>query len=303
MPLLFNGQPFSLDEAKLILGDKYPKQLKGKEQFPVTFVLSNAKPLLRFTERGEKIIQNGGTKPIQTTCIARKNSSSDGELTYYESKGKVQGKGGLEDNYEPKFVYFEKHELSFDAKKNEALFCYLMLSSLNESNADTFGKKPLFRLLDTSSPLRKNLEMSETRLEAYDAVREAFEKNKPKFKALYQNFGYTDYASLKEIGELSLAKAKMFEHCEQEPKRVLELLSSASLDVGAIISMALEYGVIKQEANAFYWVANKKKIWAYPQGRDDDAFDLFVNYLRLEDKSGTFDQIRKDTTIEASRQS
>jgi hypothetical protein len=84
---------------------------------------------------------------------------------------------------------------------------------------------------------------------------------------------------------------------------VLELIGSASLDVGAIISMALEYGVIKQEANAFYWVANKKKIWAYPQGRDDDAFDLFVNYLRLEDKSGTFDQIRKDTTIEASRQS
>ena len=295
MPLLFNGKPLEEKEYQSLVKDLKPK---GKNQ-TVTFVLKNAQPLLRFTERGEKLISNGGTRPLSTSCIA-KIGGVDGELVYYESKGQIQGKGGMEVNYEPKYVYFTAHELIVNAEKNSSLFDYLCLNSENELRANDFGKYPSFKMVDTSEPMKRNVVTREEKLKAYDMVREAWDKNKPKFKALYQSLGKTDWVELSNIKDYDTIKAPVYDLCESDPKKVIRLLESASLDVGATVTQAMERGVLKADKLAYYWNKTGKKIWSIPGGKsEEEGFDLFVNFLRMEDKSGAFEQIKKETAIEA----
>jgi len=294
MPLLFNGKP--LDE-KDYLAEVKDLRPKGKNK-TVTFVLKNAQPLLRFTERGEKLISNGGTRPLSTSCIAR-IGGIDGELVYYESKGQVQGKGGMETNYEPKYVYFTAHELILNAEKNKSLFDYLCLHSENELRAEDFGKYPSFKMVDTAEPMKRSVVTRENKLKAYDMVRETWDKNKPKFKALYQNLGRTDYVELFNNKDYDALKAPIYDLCESNPSKVIQMLESAGLDVGATVTQALERGVLKVDKLGYYWKSGKK-IWGIPSGKsEEEGFDLFVNFLRLEDKSGAFDQIKKETAIEA----
>lgn len=295
MPLLFNGEPLSKPKYDHLINKYAPK---GKEK-AVSFVLTNAQPLLRFTERGEKTMERGGTRPLSTSCIARIDGI-DGELTYYESKGTVQGKDGkTEVNYEPKYVYFTAHEMTVDAGKNEALFAYLLLNAENERNAHVYGRMPSFKMVDTSEPLKRNVVRTNEKLEAYDLVREAWKSNKSKVKALYQNLGKTDYQELLDEKNYDAILAPIYSICESNPARIIELLNSASLDVGAVLTQALELGVIKEDKLAFYWADTGKRIWAIPAGRDD-GFELFVNYVRLEDKSGIFDRIKKDVALKSA---
>lgn len=294
MPLLFNGKPLERKDYESLVGGKTPKT-KDKA---VTFVLKNAQPLLRFTERGERTYEKGGIRPLSTSCIAR-IGGVDGELTYYESKTQVQGKTGTETNYEPKFVYFQAHELIVDAGKNESLFDYLLLNSENEENSEKFGKMASFKMVDTSEPIKKKIAGTNERLMAYDMVREAWEKNRPKIKAMYQNLGKTDYADLLENKDYDGIKSPIFDLCESNPRKVIDMLNSASLDVGATVTQAIERGLIKEDSTSFKWTKNDKVIWRIPQGRNADAFDLFVNFLKNEDRSGTLEQIKKDVVMAA----
>lgn len=295
MPLLFNGKPLEKKNYESLIDGKVPK---GKDK-TVTFVLCNAQPLLRFTERGERTYEKGGTRPLATSCIAR-IEGMDGELRYYESKNQVQGKNGIEDNYEPKYVDFIAHEMIINAETNESLFHFMLLHSENENNCEKFGKMPAYKMVDISAPMKRSVSLRDERLKAYDMVREAFEKNKPKIKALYQNLGKTDYVDLMEAKDYEAIKSPIYDLCESNPSKVIEMLNSASLDVGAVVTQAIERGVIKESSTSFDWTKTGRKIWSIPQGRNSDGFDLFVNFLKNEDKSGTLDQIKKDVAMVAA---
>ncbi len=295
MPLLFNGKPLEKKEYNSLVENLRPK---GKNK-AVTFVLSNAQPLLRFTERGEKLLEKGGTRPLSTSCIAR-IGGIDGELTYYESKTNIQSKNGTEANYEPKYLYFYQHEVTVNAEKNESLFDYLCLNSDNLLNAEKFGKYPIFKMVDTAEPGKRNVSKVNEKLKAYDMVREAWDKNKPKVKALYQNLGRTDWVELMDQKDYDAIKAPIFDLCESNPAKVINLLESASLDVAATVTQALERTVLKNDKIGYYWGKSGKKIWSIPGGKsEEEGFDLFVNFLRNEDRSGIFDQVKKETAIEA----
>ena len=121
-------------------------------------------------------------------------------------------------------------------------------------------------------------------------------------KALYQNLGKTDYVELMEQKEYDAIKAPIFALCESDPEKIVEMLKSASLDVAATVSQALKVGIIKFDKIGYYWGKTGKKIWSIPSGKsEEEGFDLFVNFLRLEDKSAaTYNQIKKETEVEAA---
>ncbi len=74
-------------------------------------------------------------------------------------------------------------------------------------------------------------------------------------------------------------------------------MESAALEVGAKMTQAIEQGIIKSDTQGFYWVQGGKKIWAIPAGKADEGFDLFVDFLRTQDKSGVLNQITKEMDL------
>lgn len=292
MPLLFNDKPVDDQTIKALAKDFLPS---GKDK-TVVFTLCNAKVMTRRTERGEELIRRGGVRPISTGCLASINGV-EGVLTYYTSKSPVKGKDGLSFEYEPKYFYFRDHEMNFNAEVDLPRLVFLTQNKLNEPNAKKAGITPLFRMMDVTAASKKTVSTVNIKLEAYDMVREALNKNKPKLRSLYQALGGNNYNELKAVNDWDSILAPIYAKCETEPAKVVEMLKSAALDTGAKITQAIELGILKSDTQGFYWTKGGKKIWAIPNGKADEGLDLFVNFLRNEDKSGVLAQVTKELEL------
>jgi hypothetical protein len=284
MPLLFNGKPF--ENYQEIVKANTPR---GKDK-TVTFGLCNVQPFVRTTERGEPLMSRGGTTPLRTTCLATIDGITS-ELTYYESVGRVNGKSGLENNYEPKYIHFANHEIMLDAQKKMDKFAFLLLNRYNEAQSDKAGVTPLYRMVDVTDGHEKSVVSGKVKLEALNAVATAFEKNKPKIRAIYTLLGGKDYVELRNAKEWDTILAPLYNLADTNPKKLLEYMNSAALDVGAQVREGIDAAVIREDSLGFYWGTNNKKIWTCPSGKGEEAFDLFVSWLRTEDKSGVLKTI------------
>lgn len=289
MPLLFNDKP--VDE-KTILEIVSAKMPAGKNKMAV-FTLVDAPVMVRFTEKGEKVIKVGGTKPMSTSQLAKINGV-EGVLTYYTSKNMVQVKGGQEPNYEPKYVYFRAGEMLVNAGADAPLFALMLMAKHHETNATEAGVRPLYRMMDTSAASAKKVTGVNDKLKAYDLVRDALKSNKPKLRSLYQAIGKTNWTELKAANDWDSVLDPLYSLCESNPKRIITLMESAALDTGAKVTQAVELNILKSDTQGYYWHKGGKKIWAIPAGKADDALDLFVNFLRNEDKSNVLGQITKE---------
>jgi len=290
MPLLFNDKPLTDDEIRTIIGDRMPH---GKDK-KVTFTLLNHKTMMRLTEKGERMLSDGGTRALTTSTIATINGMQ-GVLTYYETKTQVQVTGGgIAYEYMPKYFHFKKGVIDFDADKNVPKFAFLLAAKQFDKNAESHGAIPIYRLVDTSAHSKKKVSEADLMLKAYDLVREAYGKNKAKLRALYEYTGATNYNELKAANDFDSILAPLYNLAQTNPKKLIELMESAALDTGAKVTQAIETGILKSDAQGFYWVNGGKKIWACPQGRGHDALDLFVDYLRNQDKSGVLGQLTKE---------
>ncbi len=293
MPLLFNDKPLGDKEILDVVSQKLPA---GKNKM-VTFTLINAPVMVRFTDKGEKLIRPGGTKPMSTSTLAKINGV-EGVLTYYTSKNFIQVKGGAQEaNYEPKYKYFRAGEMNFNAEQDKPLFAFMLLDKRAEPNALEAGVTPVYRLMDTGAVSTKRMSGVNDKLKAYDLVREAFAKNKPKLRSLYQALGKTDYNDLKATQSWDSILDPIYAMCESNPKKIISLLESAALDTGAKVTQAVELNILKSDTQGYYWVKGGKKIWAIPAGKADEGLDLFVNFLRNEDKSGALAQVTKELEL------
>lgn len=271
----------------------YVPQGKNKN---VTFTLVNAPMMVRFTEKGERVLKLGGTKPMSTSQLAKINGV-EGVLTYYTSKNYVQGKSGQEINYEPKYIYFRAGEMNVNAGVDLPLLGLMVKCKYKEDNAKEAGVVPVYRMMDISAVSTKKVSGINDKLRAYDLVRDALAKNKPKLRALYQNLGYTNFNELKAANAWDNILDPIYSICESNPARIIKLMEDASLDTGAKITQALELGILKADTQGYYWTKGGKKIWAIPAGKADDGFDMFVTWLRHEDKSGVLATVTKELEI------
>lgn len=293
MPLTFNDKLVTDDQINTYIREKLPR---NKDAI-ATFVLCNARPMERITEKGERVLFKGGTRAIQMSCIATIDGMQ-GQLVYWKTKGHIQVKGGgVIDNYEPKYQHFRNHEMNFNPHNDKPLFAFMLMNSRFKDNADKIGGVPEYQLVDTSVASTKKVSGTNAKLEAYDLVREAFDKNKAKIRSLYQSLGKTNFQELRAAQDWDSILEPIYSMCESNPKKIVELLKSAALEVGAKVMQAIESGVLKQDAQGFYWATGGKKIWTIPQGKGEEAFDLFVNFIRNEDKSGVIAQITKELDI------
>lgn len=289
MPLLFNDKPLDENTIKEIVREKMPTGSNKQ----VTFTLNNAPIMMRRTEKGERVMKPGGTKPMSTSVLANINGV-EGVLTYYTSKNYIQGKGGTETNYEPKYVYFRAGEMMVNGQTDMPLFALMLKCKYNEDNAKLAGVNPVYRMMDTSAASKKKIVGVNDKLKAYDLVREALAKNKPKLRALYQALGKTDWIEKAAIKDWDSILDPIYTICESNPSKIITLLESASLDTGAKVTQAIEQNILKGDNLGYYWHKNGKKIWAVPAGKADEGLDLFVNFLRNEDKSGVLQQVTKE---------
>ena len=290
MPLLFEGKPFS--EYLHLLKEATPK---GKNKL-VTFTLMNRAPVKRITETGGTTLSSGGVCPISTSCIAKINGVK-GTLTYYESSGKAQGKFGLEDNYEPKYIHFRSDEMMIDAEKQPEKLVYMLLNRYNKSNANTMDVTPLYEMLDVTDGKAKTVSAGELKFKALSLIEEAKEKNKAKIRAIYEILGGRDFIELRKAKDWDSIYAPIYALADSDPKRLIEYMDSASLDVGAQVRAAIEAEVLKEDTQGFYWGSNNKKIWSIPAGKGEEGFELFVDFLRNQDKSGVLKTVQKEMEV------
>lgn len=292
MPLLFNDKPVDEATIKSIIADRLPS---GKDK-TVVFTLCSPKIMIRRTEKGREHIRPGGVRPISTGTLAT-IGGVEGILTYYTFKNPIKTKDGIDFDYEPKYFYFRNHEMNFNAATDLPRLAFHLLDRRNEPNAKEAGRLPLYRMMDTGATSKKTVNAVTLKLEAYDLVREAFKSNKPKLKSLYQALGYSNFNELKAAQEWDSVLSPIYAKCESDPAKIVELMKNAALDTGAKITQATEIGILKADSQGYYWTKGGKKIFAIPAGRGEDGLDLFVNFLRNEDKSGVLALITKELDV------
>lgn len=299
MGLKFNGQEVSAKVYKSKIEDNMPR---GKNK-RVTFVLCNARPYMRLSEMGPSNVIGGEySLPMFDTVtldLGDGNGPTEGLLQYYKSaQKKAFPNGVISEVMEPYYNHFLKHVIHVDPVKNPTLFFFMLVHSENEDNTGKTGKPPVFRMVRPSEANKKSVVDIDLKIEALTKLKEIKNSNKKQLRAFYEATGtrqapHNDWDEKVGIEikdkEWDDILAPLYAMCESDPKKALELMNDAALDIAAKVQNAIEKGVIKADGNSIFWGDHiktdlkKRKIANIPKGKGDVWQEWFANtFLRSE---------------------
>lgn len=201
-------------------------------------------------------------------------------------------------------VSFEYGFITVDKEQTD-LYFWLNNHQLNQTNpkylenANTRPPKPF--LFKEVLPDRENQAMVDHETEVAELT---LMFTSPKYKGYVNDEAIKTLAKAYGIGSLVGKGRKdiekfMLPFVKQSPKKVKDDITSAAIEIRAVLSDATEYGVIKYDAPYFKWtelkgkkVVNNGIICSVAVGHE--PIDFFVNFMREKDNSGVYQQIKKD---------
>jgi len=282
MPLKLNNEEFT--EYMAFVKDKMPR---GKDKV-VTFCLSNVEPYQVMGKFGmmSKIAGEHSIRTSDTVVI----NNIEGVLTYYNKSVKQPGRRGVEERLDPDFLHFINHKLQVNTATDPALFYYLLKHSENAENAINQGKTPLFHQMKPEAAAQKTVSEKALEVKAINKIDELKEKNKKQLRYLYEAYGHSNWEDLitsrkEHEQDWESVLSPLYIAASANPKKMLDTISDAALDVAAKVTQALANGILKYEAGKFIWGREghkKPNICTVPAGKtdNDDAVEWFVGYLR-----------------------
>jgi hypothetical protein len=291
MPLKFNGKDLTASDYSEVVRQNMPK---GKNKL-VTFVLNNARPFQVRDDKGNQSQRISGETSIHAfdtvrTYLKEHGGEVEGVLQYYATSTKrATGRGDVIDNMEPAFLHFTDHKMTFDAEKNPTLFYFMLTHSTNVENSGKYGKVPEFKLVRPAEGAKKSVASIDLEFEAISKVKELQKNNKKQLRAFYEALGGNDFDDKKDAGDWESILEPLYAKCKSDPKKALEMMDDAGLNIAAKVVKALALGIIKQDGGNIVWgdhiqpEMKKRKITGIPKMRATDWQEWFTNdFLRSE---------------------
>lgn len=305
--LLINGRPVD-DDFLVKYAKKYGKTLEEITlQKSATFKLQNS----FFTIKRQKEMKTGR---VVTRELCPPEFSIDATYDWYNPFIGAQCKLTYTDRYAPDENGYNTNPISQVAfeygfinvpQENTYLYFWLMNHPLNQTNPKyldnehTRPNKPfLFRELlpDLESAVLVDNEqlVAQVTLKLTDPTYKGYINDEAlKYLAKAYHFG-----SVAGKGRKDLIKFLM-PYVKSNPKKILDDINSAAIEIRAVLSDAVQYNVIKMDLPYVKWIDIKGKravnngiIVQCPNGLD--PMDFFVQWMREKDNSNVYQQIKKE---------
>lgn len=285
MPILWNDKILTQEEISKHIDAHIPQ---GKNKL-VTFTYLNAQPF-RAIGKGKTLQKMGSEKQLPAFNRTIIEGLGEGVMRYYSTVSDVPSKhGGYTKNFEPNYITFYAHNRVFDCKTNPALFFFLVFHSRNIANADRTGEVPEFQFIKPTEVSKNKVASIKVKSEAFAKLEELKAKNKGQLRAFYESLGNTDYEDKVDTKDWDGIMAPLYELCEQDPKRALDKMNDAGLDIISKVVIAAEKKIIYQDGKSIYWGNDfktdlkKRKITDIPKGKSGEWMEWFAtNFLRSE---------------------
>ncbi len=279
---------------------------KGK----VTFHRLNVKPLIKFTDKGQKesfTSSVGIPMYFQTTLktVPNNNGEVTGlngaiEVRYYNTRSEQMVMGQRAIEYQPTSVDIVGLSKTLDMSRvpDQEMYKVLMIHPLNTLNAALNGKQPVFELFEAQklSTAANNKEKERNKAVAL-AYNESEVPNSLCEKIHRTLSEITDEYLVKE--DYESIRSDVAVYARQNPAEFNKMVADASLGVRGELKSAIDKGIIVLEKDRVWkWgntkaVKNNKIITEVSVG--EDPFDDLVLFMRTNNKSkATLEFIRTE---------
>lgn len=250
------------------------------------FRRTNYVPLKKITENGIKE-QNTASLAIPlefTGKRIRDEKSAIGEMVqirHYRTKSESTFNGNKQVVYEPNSILIDGEFLVLDLQKpeNRELYKVLMLHPLEKTNAEMYGKIPMFEYYDPQADAKKE---NATKVRKAKAISLVYDEDKitkslaeKLHKFLYPtNTKWTDTRHLIEMDDHDTIRQNLAEYAEKEPEAFEKLVGDYNIGLRAEIKEAVDAKVLEYTDRQWLWYNTKKNrnnklIVVVPVGEDE----------------------------------
>jgi len=290
----------------LLIDGKKPQEITLPHDYPknIVFELVESSRGRRMTANGIKQANSTHLIPLKYNLIDPKTGQAMEIL--FSSNGIIQrdGQGNVNPFYEP-----EPFSISGDVLKNKTkdagLIYALIHSPYCENNPkyqDGFEHelKPVFRIKNLKNKSAEKTSVFARISEALGYITNQDKLDNRKVAKLYKAGGYSDAGILIENEEYDTMRAKLAEVASKDPESFFKIFEDGLADTRLTIQDALEKGVIAYSDKGFTWGAtkgahNNPTILKVAKGKSQtEAVESLIDFLRLKDDSGVFEEIKKE---------
>lgn len=291
MPLLIDGQK--------------PKEIFLPLELPKNVVFE-----LLPQSTGRRILEGGKIKPTNSEfmipmryTVGDPNTGNTNEVIYSGSKPIQYEAGHVKSSFEP-----EPFVISGDVvkdKKKDAEFIYAMINSIYCADNPRYKNhtddlKPIFRVKNLAKTSKdENLKAAKL-AEALGLITNPEKVDDAKVGRLYKAAAYADAHILIENQEFDNMRNKLIKLAQNDVEKFFAIYEDGLADVRIKLQDALDKGVISYSDKGFVWgkTSEAKKdnmIFKIPKGKEfKEAVELFINFLKLKDESGVYDEIKRE---------
>ncbi len=305
--LLINGKPVDDDFFHKLAAVQKKDIAEFQLKKPATFKLQDS----FFTTKNQREMKSG---KMTTRILVSPEFSIDATYDWYNPMTGMTAKLTYTSIYTPdergynknpiSQVSFEYGFITVDVHQTDLKF-WLNGHPLNQTNPkyldneSTRPPKPfLFRELlpdrENNALIDHEKLVASVTLMLTDSNYKGYINNES-IKLLAKAYGI---GSLADKGRKDIEKF-LLKFVKQDPQKVLDDMRSSSIEIRSVLADAIEYGVIKHDAPHFKWtelkgkrVVNNGIICSVAVGQE--PIDYFVNFMREQDNSGVYQQIKKD---------
>ena len=307
---------------------KYAKFLssykaKGKDK-RVLVEMVNYTPMMVGGAPTKGIVHKfGGQKavmPYETVMFPKKTNPTTGEvmeweegiLRYYERKDPSQHPMGAP-KFSPERLFFRSGKMLIQSE-NDAMLMFMVLSGKNTGNQSKIedGKEvgwsrmpSIWRIIKPGESAGKNAKKLNLKFDAMQRVKIALIDKQEIAKQLYEAQGNTDWGmyltfnttTKKWEGDFREIENVLLTIADNDPQKIVNLLSDTALDIRSKIVMALNLDILGQESDMWFWgakasggkykdkPAKDKTIVKIPAGKassQEEIMEWFADFLKGE---------------------
>lgn len=288
----------------LLIDGQKPQDIVLPLDLPKTIVfeLTENHRCYRRTANGLKSVEANIILPMKYTVIDPKKGQA--EEVIFASNGLVQreGNGHVSPSFYPP-AYVMKGDIVLNRDKDKGLVYALLNSVFCENNPrfkDGFegDLRPIYRIKNFKKDNKKSQMFSRIGV-ALSIITDRDKLNDEKIAKLYKASGFSDAVILIENKEFDVMRDVLSELASKDPEKFFAIYEDGLADVRSTIQDALTKKVIAFTPKGFVWgegiTKNVPLIFASPKGLEQtQAVEKLINFLRLKDDSGVYDEIKKE---------
>jgi len=266
--------------------------------------------------RGKRQMADGKIKHVNSTYLIPMSyviQDPKGEavqILYSGQKVVPFEHGHIKSNFEPE-PFAINGDFVRDRKKDAELIYALINSPFCADNPRFKGTRheselrPIFRIknLKQESTMR-NLDYAKI-ASALAQITDKVKVSDAKIAKLYKAGGYKDAEILIENGDYETMRLRLSELATSDVNKFFEIFDDGLTDTRVVIQDAYDKGVVSLTDKGFVWgekVKNVKPsqlICSIPKGKSQkEAVELFINFLRIKDTTGVYDQMKEELKAE-----